>query len=161
MPRPRGGDWLDDEIGSLKTSAVDVVISLLEPEEISELGIGEEAVLCQVHGIAYLSFPIPDRGVPPNRPEALYFVRKVAALLLEEKSVVIHCRQGVGRSALVAACVLALGGLSVDEAFTMVENARCCPVPDTPEQRAWVARFAEDLTGAGAGVGRLSSDALE
>lgn len=44
--------------------------------------------------------------------------------------------------ALVAASVLVLGGLPVDEAFTNVENARGCHVPDTPEQRAWVARFA-------------------
>jgi protein-tyrosine phosphatase len=161
MPRPRGGDWLSDEIGSLKASGVDVVISLLEPEELSELDVEEEAALCRVHGIDFLSFPIPDRGVPPNRAETLHFVRKVAALLTEEKSVVIYCRHGIGRSALVAACVLALGGLPVDEAFAMVENARCCPVPDTPEQRAWVASFAEELTGAGTGIGLLSRDALE
>ena len=30
MPRPRGGDWLEDEIRSLKVSGVDAVVSLLE-----------------------------------------------------------------------------------------------------------------------------------
>jgi len=48
-------------------------------------------------------------------------------------------------AALIAACVLALGDLSVDEAFRKIEEARGCSVPDTPEQRAWVVRLAESL----------------
>jgi protein-tyrosine phosphatase len=61
------------------------------------------------------------------------------------KSVVIHCRQGVGRSALTAACVMAVGGVPVDEALEKIQNARSCPVPDTPEQRRWVAHLAGSL----------------
>ncbi len=37
MSRPRGGDWLEDEIRSLSQSQVDAVISLLEQSEIIEL----------------------------------------------------------------------------------------------------------------------------
>jgi len=145
MPRPRGGDWLEDEIRSLKMSGVDVVVSLLEREEITELDIAAEQALCEANGISYLSLPIQDRNIPPSKRDALNFARRLADLLRRGGSVVIHCRQGVGRSALIAACVLVLGGVSADEAFEKVENARGCPVPDTPEQRAWVARFAESL----------------
>ena len=145
MPRPRGGDWLEDEIRSLKLSDVDVIVSLLEKEEIAELEIAEEQALCEANGISFLSFPIPDRNVPPSKRDALDFARSLSSHLREGKSVVIHCRQGVGRSALIVACVMALGGISVDEAFERIEKARGCPVPDTPEQRAWVAQFAESL----------------
>ena len=145
MPRPRGGDWLEDEIRSLKSSGVDAVVSLLESAEIEELDIAEEQTLCGANGIAFLSFPIPDRNVPPSGREALDFAGGILNLLRSGKSVVIHCRQGVGRSALVAACVLALMSVPVDEAFKRIENARGCPVPDTPEQRRWVAQLAGSL----------------
>jgi protein-tyrosine phosphatase len=145
MPRPRGGDWLEDEIRSLKSSGVDAVVSLLERAEIEELDIVEEQALCEVAGISFLTFPIPDRNVPPSRREALDFAGSVLNLLHAGKGVVIHCRQGVGRSALIAACVMALGGVPVDEAFDKIKNARGCPVPDTPEQRRWVVQLAESL----------------
>ena len=145
MPRPRGGDWLEDEILSLKMSGVGVIASLLERAESAELDIVGEQALCEANGLLFLPFPIPDRGVPQSEREALDFARSLSDHLREGKSVVIHCRQGVGRSALIAACVMAVGGVSVDEAFEKIENARGCAVPDTPEQRGWVARVAESL----------------
>jgi protein-tyrosine phosphatase len=150
MPRPRGGDWLEDEVRSLKSSGVDAVVSLLERAEVEELDIVGEQTLCEANGISFLSFPIPDRDVPASEQEALDFADSVAKLLRSGKGVVIHCRQGVGRSALVAACVLALGGVPVDDAFEKIEAARGCPVPDTPEQREWVARLTEHTKQPGA-----------
>ena len=44
----------------------------------------------------------------------------------------------MGRSALVAASVLALTGLDPEVAFDRIATARGCPVPDTPEQKAWL-----------------------
>jgi protein-tyrosine phosphatase len=145
MPRPRGGDWLEDEIRSLKMSDVDAIVSLLEPEEITELDIAEEKSLCEANGISYLSFPIKDRNTPFSKRDALDFARMLANLLRDGRSVVIHCRQGVGRSALVAACVLVLRGVSVDKAFEKIESARGYSVPDTEEQRRWVVQFAAGL----------------
>jgi len=145
MPRPRGGDWLEDEIRSLKASGVDAVISLLERQEIVELDILDEQALCRANGITFLSFPITDRSVPSSKREASDFARSILALLQSGESVVIHCRAGIGRSALMAACVLTMSGVSVDEGFEQIERARGCSVPDTPEQREWVWRVAETL----------------
>ena len=147
MPRPRGGDWLEDEIRSLKESGVDVVASLLERDELEELDITGEQSSCGARGISYLSFPIRDFGVPASRPQALSFARALRDCLGEGKSVVIHCRQGIGRSSLMAACVLLLGGTRAEEAFERIEKARGRPTPDTPEQRDWVFRLAEEITG--------------
>lgn len=143
MPRPRGGDWLADEIRSLKMSGVDAVVSLLEKEEITELDITEERSLCEADSLLYLSFPIRDRNIPLSNRDAVDFARRLMNLLKDERSVVRHCRQGVGRSALIAACVLVLSGVSVDQAFEKIEDARGCIVPDTAEQRQWVVQFAE------------------
>jgi protein-tyrosine phosphatase len=143
MPRPRGGDWLEDEVRSLKSSGVDVVVSLLEREEIVELDILKEESHCLAAGISFLSFPIRDRSVPFSKQGAYEFAQSIVHLLEAGKSVVIHCRAGIGRSALIAASVLAIRGTPVEEAFERIESARGCHVPDTNEQREWVEHLVK------------------
>jgi protein-tyrosine phosphatase len=143
LPRPRGGDWLEDDIQSLRASGVHVLVSLLTREEAMELDLADEATCCGAAGIEFLSFPFADRSVPASASDALGLVRRLAGCLSGGKAVAIHCRQGVGRSALVAACVLMSLGEGPDAAFTRVATARGCTVPDTAEQRTWVLRFAE------------------
>jgi protein-tyrosine phosphatase len=142
LPRPRGGDWLEDEVRSLRAFGLDVLVSLLTREEVVELVLAGEAGCCAAAGIDFVSFPFADRGVPASVSDALAFVRRLTALLASGNAVAIHCRQGVGRSALVAACVLASLGERPDVALQRVARARGCPVPDTAEQRDWVLRFA-------------------
>jgi protein-tyrosine phosphatase len=161
LPRPRGGDWLLDEISSLRRSGVEVLVSLLTAEEVSELDLAREAEYCAAEGIQFISFPFADRGVPPSAADAVRLVRKLEDLVADGKAVAIHCRQGVGRSAVVAACVLAAQGAQPKVAFELIAKARGCPVPDTPEQRAWVERFAEmNLKTVGDSVLVLSTRSL-
>ena len=138
MARPRGGEWLIDEIEALHAAGVDVLVSLLTPEEIIELDLSEEGPLCQAQGIRYLSFPIQDRRVPPVRADALAFLEWLSALLLEGRHIAIHCRMGIGRAALMAAGLLVLTGDTPLHAFETLSAARGLPVPETDEQRAWV-----------------------
>ncbi len=53
---------------------------------------------------------------------------------------------GIGRSALLAACLLASRRVAVGEAFKLIADARGCPVPDTPEQQAWVDSYAKNVS---------------
>jgi hypothetical protein len=66
MPRPRAGEWLEDEVTSWHREGIRTVVSLLEVPEIAELGLLEEPRLCASQGIEFISFPIPDRGVPTS-----------------------------------------------------------------------------------------------
>ena len=141
MPRPRGGDWLEDEVSALKQLEVDAVVSLLESHEVVDLDIAAEQELCEAQDIEFLSFPIVDRNIPVSLPEFSRFAEKVASLLRENKSVVVHCRQGVGRAGLLAACVLILNNVSADKALSRISQARGCAVPETEEQRAFVLKF--------------------
>jgi|SRR5215813_6963731 len=141
MPRPRGGDWLEEEIRCLKESGADVVVSLLETQEIKELELVKEEALCEANGVSFLSFPITDGRVPSSTEETLKFAESISNHLRSGKNVAIHCRGGIGRSSVIAACVLMISGFSVDDAFQRIERARGCWVPDTPEQREWVAIF--------------------
>ena len=146
MPRPRGGDWLEDEISALKQLEVDAVVSLLESHEIADLDIFDEARLCREQKIDFLSFPIVDRNIPVSLPEFSRFAEKVAVLLRDNKSVVVHYRQDVGRAGLLAACALILTGISADEALSRISQARGCVVPETEEQKSFVEKFENEVS---------------
>jgi protein-tyrosine phosphatase len=143
--RPRAGDWLTDEIAGWRSEAVDIVVSLLEPFEVAELGLREEAKLCRQQGMRFVSFPIADRAVPTSMNEAMTLARCAAQWIAEGKGVAIHCRAGIGRAAMIAACVLVCHGQDSEAAFAAIAKTRGVPVPDTEEQRQWVMRFTERL----------------
>ncbi len=120
MPRPRGGDWLEDEIASWRRRGIDRVVSTLTGEEIAELDLAGEKEVCTAKGIAFTAFPFQDRGIPPSRKAALGLVRPLEQELASGKKIAIHCRQGVGRSALLAACILAASGIDSASAWERI-----------------------------------------
>src|SRR2546425_10727076 len=67
LPRARGGDWLGDETAAWGDAGIDVVVSLLEPEEEAQLVLEDEAGAAVASGIDFRPFPVPDRGVPASR----------------------------------------------------------------------------------------------
>jgi hypothetical protein len=141
LARPRGGDWLDDEVAGWRRTGVDVAVSMLTPDEAVEFGLAGEAGACRGHGIRFESLPTPDRGVPaPAAATAL--AGRLAADLAAGQSVAIHCRQGIGRAPLLAAAVLVLLGEDAAAALRRVGAARGRPVPETPEQAQWLDEFA-------------------
>jgi protein-tyrosine phosphatase len=136
--RPRGGDWLEDELKGLRRAGVDVVVSLLETKEADQLDLVDERQTAEANGIHFISFPIPDRGIPASVPPAISLMAELAGALEKGQNVAVHCRQGIGRSGLIAAGVLATAGASPADAIQAVSSARGLTIPETPEQRQWV-----------------------
>lgn len=145
VARPRGGDWLEDEVRGWHQAGLDMVISLLEDGEASELGLGYEANVAGSRGIDFSSFPIPDRGVPASTQDALLLQRRIGAALDEGKNVAVHCRQGIGRSGLIAAGILIASGTAVENAIDAVSVARGEAVPETREQLHWLKHLPSEL----------------
>jgi protein-tyrosine phosphatase len=145
MPRPRGGDWLEDEIRSWARSGVNAVVSLLTSDEIADLDLNDEGSLCEANGIPFFSFPIPDRGVPASKEPVANLGAKLIELLSLEKNIAIHCRQGIGRAALIAICLLIMAGIDPGTAIDQVSKARGCAVPETAQQRRWIIDFATQM----------------
>lgn len=141
MPKPRGEDWLDTEIQALRQAGVDIIVSLLTQTENVELGLTQEADYCQSYGIGFISFPIQDRNVPESKLDTSKLVRELIAQLNEGKNIAIHCRAGIGRASLIAASILTTYNVSTEEAFSIIEERRGLPVPDTQEQKDWVSSF--------------------
>ncbi len=142
MPRPRAGDWLEDEVAQWQREGLATVVSLLEPAEVAELELGAEPTLCASHGIEFLSFPMPDRGVPPSARAFDTFLAPLVANLRAGAAIGVHCRAGIGRAGLTAACILVRAGIPYPLAFPAISRARRVKVPDTEQQESWVERFA-------------------
>jgi protein-tyrosine phosphatase len=149
MARPRGGDWLMDEIQAWQEARVDVIVCLLTLEEQTELGLDEEASLCAQHQLAFWSLPIPDRALPGDAAAADRLIEEILVALNAGKHVAVHCRMGIGRSAMLAAGALVALGDAPQQAFDRIESARGLPVPDTREQRRWVEQYASRRTAQG------------
>jgi protein-tyrosine phosphatase len=139
--RPRGGDWLSDEARDWRRSGIETVVSLLTHDEESELGVEGEAVEMVKQGMKFVSFPIPDRGVPGSTTAAFEMLEKVHNELQRGKNVLVHCRQGIGRAGLVAASLLVLDGADPLAAIKEVSKARGVRVPETAEQEQWIYRL--------------------
>lgn len=146
--RPRGEDWLEDEVKSWRQAGVDTVLSLLEPQEERDLGLRDEANQVKRQGMKFMSLPIPDRQVPNSESELTATLERLDADLASGKNVVVHCRQGVGRTGLVATCLLVTKGFSPDIAVRNVGAARGVAVPETTAQRDWIDHYAAILASA-------------
>lgn len=147
MPCPHGDEWLREEISGWRRAGLDSVVSLLEDREVRDLGLTQEAHLCRSLGISFLSFSVPDRGVPASLREAALLVETVLSELSRGVGVGIHCLAGIGRSPLLAGCVLLKLGVPEDQVFPVLSQARGVPVPDTAAQVRWLGRFLREGNG--------------
>jgi protein-tyrosine phosphatase len=145
LPRPRGGDWLEAEVRSWAEAGIKVVVSLLTQEEISELDLFQESAVCKSQGIEFVTLAIPDRGVPASLKAFRDLLEQLGKALANDKSVAIHCRQGIGRSGLVVAGLLIQSGVESRLALERISAARGCPIPETNEQRDWIEQFARQI----------------
>jgi hypothetical protein len=57
MARPRGGEWLADEMASLREPGTDVLVCMLTTSELRELELTEEAAVAEAAGLRFMRFP--------------------------------------------------------------------------------------------------------
>ena len=160
LPRPRGGDWLEDEAKAWHQAGIDVVVSLLEPEEEAQLLLEGEAAAAAAGKLKFKTFPIPDRGVPASRESVAELANGIVQALEKGKNVAVHCRQGIGRSALIVGAVMVAAGNEPETALEIIERSRGLEVPETDEQRKWLQGFSSWLLAATATTPAASADRL-
>jgi protein-tyrosine phosphatase len=139
--RPRGGDWLEDELIRMKRDGVETLVSLLEEDEAELLALEEEGPISRKIGLQFLSHPIPDVHVPPNLAGFQKFVADLANRLRAGEHIGIHCRGSIGRATVTAAATLIQLGWTPKAALAAIEAARGLEVPDTQEQEDWILRY--------------------
>jgi protein-tyrosine phosphatase len=120
----------------------DLLITLLQAHELSELKI--PALFDQVCAAGMQSrwFPIRDFGTPDSMPGLQQLVGQMLVALEAGQTIVVHCKGGLGRAGLVTASCLVALGYSPEAAFRIVRQARPGSV-ETLAQEAYVAEFAQ------------------
>ncbi len=98
----------------------------------------DDAVLLRRHGIELLHLPTED-----NRAISLDGIRTGVAFVSEGldrgERVLVHCQHGIGRSALLALCVLVARGDEPLAAMERVKQARAVVSPSPAQLEALVA----------------------
>ncbi|MBB4931909.1 protein-tyrosine phosphatase [Lipingzhangella halophila] len=146
MAHPRGLDWLGDEMAALAREGVDIVVCALTEAERDELGLADEEREAGGAGLRFVGLPVADRGVWEVRA-VLPRLRELARALHGGASIVTHCRYGIGRASVLAGALLVLNGADPEEVWPRLERARGLAVPDTAEQRRWIAELAAHTHG--------------
>lgn len=145
-PGKRDGTWSRDLTADLRRLRehyeADLLVSLLEPHEYKALGITTLASAADEVGIDVMQLPILDVSVPTSMDPCQVTVAAIVRALEAGRIVVVHCRGGLGRSGLVAACCLVACGAESDTAIARVREARPGAV-ETSEQERFVARFGK------------------
>lgn len=139
---PHGGERLTHGLEAWRDDAVSAIVSVLTPTEVIELALTEEPNVASALNLEFKNFPITDRGVPKSGSAFETLIADLSAQLSNGLNVVIHGRNGIGRSGLVAACVLAHEGIAADNAIERIQRARGTFVPDSEEQRHWIREHA-------------------
>ena len=131
-------------VARLLEAGVNSFIDLTQPGEVEPY----EAALPV--SIDYLRKPIRDHGTPMVPEQMAEILGCLRAALREGRRVYLHCRAGIGRTGMVAGCLLVEQGLSGDDALTELnrlwrQSARASQwpaVPETEEQIAYVRHWS-------------------
>jgi protein-tyrosine phosphatase len=144
MAHPPGGRRLPGAMAALAAAGAQLLVSALCDDEVTELELAGAPAAAAAAGLELVRFPIVDRGVPgPGTERAVdRLIDRLAGELRQDRFVVTHCWAGIGRSSLLAGATLVRLGASPAQAWELVRAARGLPVPDNPDQEAWLYRFA-------------------
>ena len=114
-----------------------VLVSLIEDHEFGTLGIRDLTRRASAHGMVVLHLPIRDVSVPKPQDVGVFdsTVGRIQTHLMAGENVVLHCRGGLGRSGLVAACVLVAFGMDAYEAIRVVRQVRPGAVENADQER--------------------------
>ncbi len=142
------------KLEALLAMGTDTIIDLTEPSE----GLRDyEALMRSLPGgrfVDRLRAPIPDLGITDDA--RIHFVLDVIEAALDaHRRVYLHCWGGIGRTGMIAACLMVRRGMSPEEALrTVAESWKSVPKaklakhatrtsPETAEQMEVVRKWAD------------------
>jgi ADP-ribosyl-[dinitrogen reductase] hydrolase len=143
-PGGLGPEQTQARLARLLEAGVNSFVDLTQPGEAEPY----EAALPV--SIDYLRKPIRDHGTPATAVQMAEILGCLRTALHEGRRVYLHCRAGIGRTGMVAGCLLVEQGLSGEDALTELnrlwrQSARASQwpaVPETAEQIEYVRSWS-------------------
>jgi protein-tyrosine phosphatase len=133
--------WLTDRLAVSGCFAADCVARLAGAHRIAaivdlrEEDCDDEQALAR-NGIAFLHLPTPDM-LPVSQPMLDEGVCFALSHIDAGRRVLIHCRHGIGRSALLALCVLSELGHEPLAALKLAKDRRAAVSPSHEQYLGW------------------------
>ena len=163
-----------DRLRSLLRAGVTYFVDLTEPREVPTYEGLLPLATPTGRRLEYLREPIADHSVPATREAVTRLIDELDRALGADHVVYLHCRAGIGRSAMIAGCWLASRPVPPEDPLERLqalwqqsEHSRVWPVvPETQEQaeyvRTWPQRVAprRAARAARATAGGLSPDRM-
>lgn len=137
------GGWdrdLATDLDALVAARVQVLVSLVEDAELTLLKIPTLVAEASARGLEVVRFPIVDVQPPREVAAARGVIALAVARVTDGKTVVFHCRGGLGRAGTMAACALVRLGELPEAAISRVRRARPGAI-ETREQERFVLEF--------------------
>ena len=128
---------IDEDLKQLKELEVDVIVPLLTDDELDHFGVGDLLDQYYDQGFQVYHLPILDQ-MTCSEEEMRDMATRLDLLLGGNKTVVIHCVGGLGRSGMIAAAYLKYRGLSNEEAVTSVRKSRGPRAIESKEQEDFI-----------------------
>ena len=100
------------------------LVTLIEPHEFEDCGVGALFPLSQTLGIEDAWFPIRDHFVPASVEAFDGLLQTLVKRVGGGQNIVLHCKAGKGRTGLTAGCLLVYLGWEPDEAIKVVHATR-------------------------------------
>lgn len=132
---------LNADLRSLKLQKIDVIISLISEIELDQLGLINFKQTLENFGFMHLVEPIDDFSVPKTDrvKNVREIIKKIVSLVEIDKSVLVHCNKGLGRSGLIVALVIKFMD-AISDPVSHLRKFRFGAV-ETSEQLRFIAEF--------------------
>ena len=119
---------------SLLAAGIECFFDLTQPGEIGRRSPYERELPA---GIEYARAPLIDHAVPKERAQMAAILAALSRALGSGRLVYLHCRAGIGRTGMVAGCLLVERGMTGDEALAelnrlWLQSARSSEWPGVP-----------------------------
>ena len=144
-PGQPGRDMAAD-MTTLAREGANVIAPLLLDEEFSRLGMHDYHTQAEAQALTVAPCPIQNGSVPDDLPAFAAYLDELMDQLLDGRNLVLHCRGGVGRAGLVAACLLVQAGMPADAATELVRATRHPSALENAAQVQFLHDFEDRLT---------------
>ena len=137
----------EKDVAMLKEMGIEYVVLL---QTLSELNYVEPSLieLYKSAGIKVIHYPVQDMNIPKDPGSFDRLLSTIFSLLRNNKSVLIHCMGGKGRTGLVAAALLIkTGKVNASKAINYVRSIRPGAV-ETLTQEQFLYKYAQRIADA-------------